>query len=218
MVNNQILNIFYEIIKTLPGVCFISSDFMQFIKLVKSKNIESFEPMTYILFIIVNFTQFIFANKINVPKVYFAMMGPAFIDSLIIAYNYYKKKEYANVRIFVISLIVFTISFFSFIFSNKKLVSKYSKHFGIIPSFILPLSVILQIYKIYKNKNSNGVSSFNWTLQLIGSASMFLLLGQYTSILAITQTLLVAFLCFILLLLCLFYSEKKTILDLYKEL
>ena len=111
--NYNIINIITQIVNILPGVCFTSSDFMQFIKLYKSKNIDTFEPLTYILFIIGNFSGLLFTNQLYSPNVLLAWMGPASMDSLVVAYSYYKKQEIKECIGFIIGFIIFTILFFT---------------------------------------------------------------------------------------------------------
>ena len=202
-----ILKVVLEIIKSLPGVCFTISDLTQLNNLYKSNTIESFEEITFMIFILINFTGFIFTNKFYSINTYVAYMAPALIDICIISYSYYKKKQYTKCKLFIISMILITITFFTIVFNTPTIFTKYSSIIGIIPAILNPLSVSLQLYKLYKSKNCNGVSKFTWLLQLVGNICLYFLIGKYTSIINICFTLLTAFIIFLILLLCYLYKK-----------
>ena len=195
-------NTFINIIKPLAGSAYILSDIIQFIKLYNSPNIGGFEPLTYILFILVNFSGFIFANNIYSADVILAYMGPVFVDALIVAYALHKEKKKKTFIFFLVGFIMFTLIYFAIIFNHPKLINKYSSYFGFVGAFLIPLSIILQIIKVYKNKNSKGISKSSWILQCVGNAALYFVLGKYTDLSAISVSLFSGVLSFILIVLC----------------
>ena len=60
-----------------------------------------------------------------------------------------------------------------------KLLNNYSKILGIIVNLLLPFGTFLQLYKIYKNKSSKGVSLITWALQIFGNIGLYFLEGHY---------------------------------------
>ena len=58
------------------------------------------------------------------------------------------------------------------------------KHSGIIPSIVLPISIILELRTIYSNPNSDDVDTLtiaSWVLISLGLFGCYILAGRYTS-------------------------------------
>ena len=191
-----------NIIASLPGICYTTSDIITLVKLYQSKNVSSFQPLTTLVFILTNFAGFIFANKPNNIHTYLGFMLPAFIDTLIICLYYYKVAQWANIFIFLIGIIVWSVMFFWYVFTFPNTVSKYSDSVGIISGIINPLGVFLQLVKLYTTNACHGVSVISWSLQLIGNIGLYFLTGKLSNIFNITQSFLTAFFNLLIILKC----------------
>ena len=152
---------------SLVGIFSILSDLIQLWKVIISKNINEFQPTTWLLFLIVNLTGFIFANKIYDFNTILAFMGPSVIDIILVLYTYYKRNELNLLISTIFGLIVFGFIYFNVIYFHHHLINEYSYYFGIFPSIILPLSIILQLWKIISKGACYGVSKITWILQLL---------------------------------------------------
>jgi hypothetical protein len=194
-----------NIISSLPGICFTTSDIMALIKLYQSKNVDSFQPLTSMAFILTNYTGFIFANQPNNIYTYLGFMAPAFIDTLIICLYYYKQNKLHNSIIFFIGIMIWTFIFFRFIFMYPDIVTKYSNYVGVVPGIVNPLGISTQLYKIYTTNACHGVSIISWTLQLIGNIGLYFLTGKLTNIFNITQSILSAIMNLLIILKCISY-------------
>jgi uncharacterized protein with PQ loop repeat len=191
-----------NILSSLPGICFTTSDIMALVKLYQSKNVSSFSPDTALVFILTNFAGFIFANKPNNIYTYLGFMLPALIDMLIICLYYYKLDQWSSIYIFLLGITIWTTMFFWYVFTFPNTVSKYSNSVGMISGIINPLGVFLQLIKIYKTNACHGVSIVSWRLQLIGNIGLYFLTGKLTNIFNITQSFLTAFLNLLIILKC----------------
>jgi len=191
-----------NILSSLPGICFTTSDIMTLVKLYQSKNVSSFSPNTTLVFILTNYAGFIFANKPTNIYTYLGFMLPALIDTLIICLYYYKVDQWSSIYIFLIGITIWTTMFFLYVFTFPNTVSKYSNSVGMISGIINPLGVFLQLIKIYKTNACHGVSSVSWCLQLIGNIGLYFLTGKLTNIFNITQSFLTAFLNLLIILKC----------------
>ena len=85
-----------EYLKTFAGISLTFSDFLSLLKLIQSKSIRDFSILTFIIFIINDFSGFLYINKIFDWKSYLASMGPGVINSTIVGYYLYRKKKKKN--------------------------------------------------------------------------------------------------------------------------
>lgn len=200
----KLLNIIYS----TTGYSFIIADLIQLIKLINSKDIIDFEIKSWFLFISTNLSGFIFSKKIYDFNIILAYLGPVIIDTLIIAYAYYKRKEIKNLVIFLISISFIYFIYFSVVYSSPDLIEKYGHMLGIYPAIVLPLGVFLQLFKIVRKGGCNGVSIITWTLQFVGLFILYFLLGKGADIVAIFNSLVPSFLSLLIILYCTFIAKN----------
>ncbi len=81
---------------------------------------------------------------------------------------------------------------------------------GWLPALILPTATLLQIVKIIRQGNSDGVSMSSWILFGIANLGTYVFTGRYTAIQTILGFLLTAILNFVIVLLIVYYNRKNS--------
>jgi uncharacterized protein with PQ loop repeat len=178
---------FYETITWLPGIVFITGYLIQIFKIYKTPYPEEVEKYTFLMILLANIGAYLFTNKFFSLKAISAYIIPSVLQIIIIAYSDYKKKNKKEAVIYSISLSILLILLMLFvsIFQNNKLVKKYlkfiSKYAGFI-AILFPIAAGLQLFRIIKDKDIEGVSIFSWLFLSIGQFGCYFLAGKYGSI------------------------------------
>ena len=167
-----------NIISWFPGIIFPLSLLVTIYKIYVDNSTKAINPFTYLVFFIAGCFGFLFSNNILKLNNIFGFLVPTFLN-VIILYLYFLQND-VKYLYYVLSLCLFSYLFMFYVYNYKfKLLKKYSKILGIIVNLLLPFATFLQLYKIYINKSSKGVSLITWALQIFGNLGLYFLQGQY---------------------------------------
>jgi len=88
---------------------------------------------------------------------------------------------------------------------------------GWIPAVILPTATTIQLYRIIRDKNSEGLSITTWVLLAIANGCLYIFTEKYSEIQAILALLLTAILDICIVIGIRFYKKKGNKIKSYKK-
>jgi hypothetical protein len=88
---------------------------------------------------------------------------------------------------------------------------------GWIPAVILPTATAIQLYKLIKDKNSDGLSSLSWFFFALANGGLYIFTEKYFEIQAILALLLTTILDICIVIGIRFYKKKSHKIKPYKK-
>ena len=206
--------IIYEILTWCPGVIFLFGYIFQIHRLYITKYPKEIDKFTFLIIFLGNMGAYLFTNKYFSLKAISAYIIPACFQLFIIGYSEYKKKRKKESIIYSVSLFIllFSLILFVSVFQKNALVKKkinsINEYAGLIALFY-PIASGLQVYKMFKDKHSEGISVRLWIFLALGQFGLYFLVGKYTNIKSILAFIGSGVLNLVVAFYALYLREKK---------
>ena len=169
-----------QIVTNLTMFGFPISHIIQLKKITATEGKEDLSIWTFILFIVANMSAFIYTTEGFSPPNIMNFIIPSLIEVMLI-YYIMKREKYNKIVISTSTLLCIVIIILGITSSVYEM--PFNKYAGYIPSIVMPLSVIMELYTLYSDKNPkiDIYSIISWFLVLISLIGCYILAGRYKS-------------------------------------